>query len=60
MPEPLVTFQNRTEALVEWGHSGFHKGGPVKQFDLKVTHNNLELSKVAKENFIQSRLAASL
>lgn len=41
MVQPLVNFRNATEALVEWGHSGFHRGGPIKRFELNVTHTNL-------------------
>lgn len=44
-----MTFKNSTEVSVQWGHL-FHKGGPIKQFDLKVTHQNLRESKVLSVN----------
>lgn len=59
MPSPLVTFKNSTQVFVEWGHL-FHKGGPIKQFDLKITHQNLGLSKVVAVDAMHNSYSLSL
>jgi hypothetical protein len=45
MPSPLVTFRNSTEVDVSWGHD-FHKGGPIREFELQVTHQGLRSNRV--------------
>ncbi len=47
MPTPLVTFRNRSTASVEFGHN-FHKGGPIHRFELNVTHQGLQESRLMR------------
>ena len=38
MASPLVTFLNSTEVRIEWNEDAFHKGGPIKDYEIRVSY----------------------
>ena len=38
MAPPLVTFLNSTEVRIEWNEDAFHKGGPIKDYEIRVSY----------------------
>ena len=38
MAPPSVTFLNSTEVRIEWNEGTFHKGGPIKDYEIRVSH----------------------